>query len=248
MPNPVKISAVVEEIENHGDGIYTITFKPQRRLPRFDSGQFMHLAIDDYNPRGGFWPESRVFSIASSRHDANIVINYSVKGTFTQRMSTELTVGRPVWLKLPYGEFVINKFADSSRAVILLAGGTGISPYLSYLSDLFQEQASKHIHLIYGVRKQNHIIQEELLGKCLNEIDGFSMDLFVEETDGTNLSFPGNQIHKGMINTDLIREIGQRYSDPLYFISGPPQMIRFFKNVLLEEGLSESSIKIDEWG
>ena len=31
----------------------------------FKPGQFLHLALDAFEP-GGFWPESRVFSIASA--------------------------------------------------------------------------------------------------------------------------------------------------------------------------------------
>jgi len=246
MPNPVKIPATVAHIENRGDGIYSVVFQPQRRLPRFDAGQFLHLAIDDYDPRGGFWPESRVFSIASSRRDTSIAINYSVKGHFTRRMAAELAVGKPVWLKLPYGEFVINRFAGS-REVILLAGGTGISPYLSYLSDLLQEATAKRVHLVYGVRKREHILQADLLNRCISEIEGFSLDLFIEEEAGAEPPLPAETVHPGMIDTGLLKALGHRYPDPLYFISGPPAMIGFFRDFLRGEGVSDASIRIDEW-
>ncbi len=53
----------------------------------------MHLALDRYDP-GGFWPDSRVFSIASSPVERQrLTITYAVKGAFTTRMERELTPG-----------------------------------------------------------------------------------------------------------------------------------------------------------
>ncbi len=247
MPNPIKIPATVIEIQDHGDGIYTLVFSSDRRLPKFNPGQFLHLAIDEYDPQGGFWPESRVFSIASSRFDDKIVINYSVKGSFTQRMSTSLDVGSSVWLKLPYGEFVINKSVNEDQSIVLIAGGTGISPYLSYLNEILAHPVHKQIQLIYGVRKRTHILQETVLMRCLDELEGYSFDLFIEEASGSDLPFQNPLIHQGMISTDHIRQKGKMLANPVFFLSGPPQMIQYFKRFLLDEGIEETDIKIDEW-
>lgn len=65
MPNPVKLEAEVSEIVDYGDGIYSVKFQLLSGLARFKPGQFLHLALDPYDPSEGYWPESRVFSIAS---------------------------------------------------------------------------------------------------------------------------------------------------------------------------------------
>ena len=85
-----KLICTVEKILNHGEQIYTLDLEPERALPRFQPGQFLHLALDDYDP-SGFWPESRVISIASSPSQRrNLRISYSVRGRFTARMEKEL--------------------------------------------------------------------------------------------------------------------------------------------------------------
>ena len=102
-----KLLCTVERIVAHGERVYTVTLKPERPAPRFRAGQFLHLALDPYDP-SGFWPESRVFSIASSPDSRDRVsVTYAVHGRFTERMERELAEGGRLWIKMPYGDFVI---------------------------------------------------------------------------------------------------------------------------------------------
>jgi len=124
-----KIRCKVERVTDHGEHVYTVELAPSALVPRFKPGQFLHLALDAYEP-GGFWPESRVFSIASSPRDRDrLVITYAVKGAFTARMERELAPGVNVWVKLPYGEFVV----DPSRDAVLFAGGPGVTAFTAFL-------------------------------------------------------------------------------------------------------------------
>ncbi len=247
MANPVKIKAHVDQIKNHGDGIYSVIFKPQKRIPRFQPGQFLHLAIDDYDPRGGFWPDSRVFSIASSRLRDDIVINYSVKGQFTTRMSKQLEVGGEVWLKLPYGDFIIEKNIEENQDILLIAGGTGLSPYLSYLEEQVKSPGNRKIQLIYGIRRESHILDENLLSSCLDRIDEFKIEIFLESEQEGKLINKSVQPRLGMISLDHILKTSTEMKNPLFFLSGPITMIQSFKAGLLDAGIALGRIRIDEW-
>src|ERR1019366_8731649 len=142
-----KIRCVVGAITDHGGGVYTVDLAPASTAPSFRPGQFLHLTVDDYDP-SGFWPESRVFSIASSPRDRHrLRICYSVKGRYTTKMEQVLKVGGEVWIKMPYGEFVINGASDA----VLLAGGTGISAFTAFQEALTPAN-QRHITLIYGAR------------------------------------------------------------------------------------------------
>src|SRR5438046_208202 len=124
-----RLACQVERLIQHGGRVYTIVLRPERPAPVFRPGQFLHLALDPYDATG-FWPESRVFSIASSPTERNrLCITYSAAGRFTTRMEAELAEGRHVWVKMPYGEFVVRKTTD----VALFAGGTGITAFTDFL-------------------------------------------------------------------------------------------------------------------
>ena len=125
MANPIKLKCTVLSIINHDDIVSTITLKPSSCLLNFQPGQFIHLSFDNYDPTGGFWPESRVFSITSLPTDPEITLAYAVKGAFTKRMSDEIQIGKEFWIKLPYGLFSLT--ITSQEEVIFVAGGTGIT-------------------------------------------------------------------------------------------------------------------------
>ncbi|MBN1983894.1 MAG: FAD-dependent oxidoreductase [Chitinivibrionales bacterium] len=250
MSNPIKINATVSNLIDHGDKVYTVIFNTEKRVPRFKPGQFLHLALDEYDPCGGYWPDSRVFSIASQPLNNELTIIYSVKGKFTTRMSNELLPGKKIWLKLPYGSFIVDSYAAENEDILLVAGGTGISPYLSYLSN---ESPTKSVqrttHLIYGIRKRSLLLCEDILLN-LKKNNNFKLDLFLEEkTDGTDGSFCRNEFHPfyGQISDTHILNAIKTLSNPIVFLSGPPVMIARFKFLLLDNSIDTNRIKIDEW-
>jgi hypothetical protein len=246
MANPIKMLSEVASVMKHDEGVYTVSLAPMRRVPKFVAGQFLHLALDEYDSQGGFWPESRVFSIASAPMMQNIEIVYSVKGRYTARMKKELATGKQVWLKLPYGEFSIDTMASSGQDIVLVAGGTGISPYLSYLRTILNgSQGTRRVHLIYGIRNEKHVLCSKDLSSCCSTIKEFTMDLFVE--NGKNKMFSFARQHEGIIRIERILEIGKSMIEPLYFLSGPPSMIQTFKNGLTSEGITPNKIMIDNW-
>jgi ferredoxin-NADP reductase len=250
MANPVKIPVIVSSTEKFGDGIYKVTFDPQKKLPRFKPGQFMHLAIDEYDPQGGFWPESRVFSVASSPERSDVAIIYSVKGKFTERMKNELVAGKACWIKMPYGDFIIDSIASNRQDVILVAGGTGISPYLAFLHKEINTCPSRRIILYYGVRTQEHIVCKDILLSCIKNLTGFSLQLFCEKTsnpDKNTLNMLGDYMHSGILNSKALINSYTECIEPIVFLSGPPQMIFAFKQNLTENGIKTENIAIDEW-
>ena len=117
----------------------------------------MRLALDEYDP-SGFWPKSRVFSIASSpQQHERLSITYSLQGRFTARMEKELAEGKWMWIKLPYGEFIFQGIG----AVVVFAGGTGITAFTAFL-DALTPAFSHKIYLTCGAREPRLLIYRDL--------------------------------------------------------------------------------------
>src|SRR6266446_3893063 len=103
MRPPRKIRCSWASLTHHRRRAYRPELGPGNRLPPFRAGQFLHLTVDDYDP-SGFWPESRVFSIASSPAERRrIRICFAVKGRYTTKMEEAVKRSKEVWIKLPYG-------------------------------------------------------------------------------------------------------------------------------------------------
>jgi ferredoxin-NADP reductase len=216
-------------VTDHGDRVYTVELEPSMALPRFKPGQFLHLALDACEP-GGFWPESRVFSIASSPQERDrLAITYAVKGAFTTRMERELTEGVDVWTKLPYGEFVV----DSARDAVLFAGGTGVTAFTAFLQSLEAGRAPR-VLLFYGARKPNLFVHGPLAEACAREVASLSCSLVCEETDGP-------------LQVEAAWPAIATLHDPVFYLSGPPQMLSALTAQLRKRGVPPTAIRTDAW-
>ena len=245
MPAPQRLACSVERIVRHGGRVYTVVLRPERPAPAFKAGQFLHLALDPYDPTG-FWPESRVFSIASppSRRD-RLSITYSVAGRFTTRMENELGEGVGVWVKLPYGTFIVKRTTD----VVLFAGGTGITAFTAFLDEL-PPPASQAITLAYGARTRDLLIYRDLVERCLRNSPEFNVSYFLEEAGGEGERIredPRKREQSGRVSVDAMWPLIGRPMDAEYYISGPPAMLRGIGQQLRDRGISSEKIHIDAW-
>ena len=235
-----KICCKVQRLVDHGEHVYTIDLVPGKLFPVFKPGQFLHLALDSYDP-AGFWPDSRVFSIASPPHQRDrLNLTYSVRGRFTARMEEELTERKTVWVKMPYGEFTIQATGD----VVLLAGGTGITAFTAFLSGLSARYAKK-VYLGYGARTADLLIYRNLIDQCANEARHLRQWYFIEEGQ-VDPSLTGPEI-KGKLSVKIIWE---QIDDPIastFYLSGPPEMIKTLSYDLQDRGIDKDAIRVDAW-
>lgn len=233
---PQKLQCKVMEIVDHGEHVYSLLLRPNTRAPRFLPGQFLHLALDPYSP-GDFWPESRVFSIASAPTERDLLrITYAVKGQFTRRMESELHTGSEVWVKLPYGEFIITPETD----VCLLAGGTGITAFTAFISGLPAEYEHK-VHLFYGVRQPNLLIYRPVIEIALHHCKNLLATFIAEQ------SADGISCLPGRINLEFVCSAMPNPLTTTYYLAGPPGMIQVLQAGLLQRKIDPDLIRIDAW-
>jgi ferredoxin-NADP reductase len=235
-----KLCCKVLRIADHGEHVYTIDLVSGKLFPVFKPGQFLHLALDAYDP-SGYWPDSRVFSIASPSHQRErLSITYSVRGRFTARMEEELTEAKTVWVKMPYGDFVIQSTAD----VVLLAGGTGITAFTAFLSGLSANSAQK-VYLAYGARTADLLIYRNPIDQCTKKARHLRHWYFVEDGH-VDPYLPGLAI----LGKLSVKEIWGQIDDPFastFYLSGPPEMIKAILHDLQDRGVGIDAIRVDAW-
>jgi NAD(P)H-flavin reductase len=224
-----KYKASIVSIKNKIDGVYTLELKSLSRPFKYLPGQFLHLALDEYDPSNA-WPESRCFSMQTSPSDANIKITYAVKGNFTKRMAKTLNDGTEIWIKLPYGDLFTQEHDKANT--IFVAGGTGITPFLSLFNDTsFEEYKDPKIYL--GFRNNSMNIYNEDLVTFRTKFKSFcEPNIFYED-------------QVGKLDIEIIFKENGMIS--YYFISGPPLMIKTFKQKLIEKNVPEKQILTDDW-
>jgi ferredoxin-NADP reductase len=228
MPQVKKYRAEVTSVLNPVENIFTIEFRSLSGRFKYLPGQFLHLALDEYDPSFG-WPESRCFSMQSSPSEEFIKITFSVKGDFTTRMTSELTIGRIVLLKLPFGELFQHDHPRDN--VVFIAGGTGITPFLSIFNDpSFSDYTSPKLYL--GFRAKDFNIYDNYLENARIINKSFEIEIKYQDTEGI---------------LDIKRITKANRLSSAYFISGPQIMISTFRQELIREGITQYCIFTDEW-
>lgn len=123
-----KIPATVIRAECHGDTV-DITLQAEKPLHHY-SGQFAFV-------RFGNNPEPHPYTIASSPADP-LTLRFVIKalGDDTRNLVDSLTPGVKAEVEGPYGRF---DFERKVERQIWVAGGIGITPFISRLSALAQQ-------------------------------------------------------------------------------------------------------------
>lgn len=127
----------------------------------FTPGQFLqiHFAYADGKPT------KRSYSVATvaARHGAavdliEIAVSY-VPGGAASALFTHLEDGGTVEASGPYGRFVLGE-ADANRRYVLIATGTGVTPYRAMLPQLAAQMRARGVEavLLYGARSESELL------------------------------------------------------------------------------------------
>jgi len=231
-----KIRCQVAEIQEHGERVYSLILQPESPAPDFAAGQYLNLTLDEYLP-GGAWPESRSFSIASAPEGrSQLRITYAVKGHFSTRMEAELNPGSPVWVDMPYGEFIINPETD----VCLLAGGTGVAAFTAFLAGL--PAAYPHqVHFFYGARRPGQLIYHSLVQAAAQHCPELQVRYFAEQ------DWDGTDCLPGRIEVETIFRFIPTSLAMTYYLAGPPGMVQALMAGLMERRVEPGKIIAEAW-
>ena len=222
-----KYKSEIISIKKPLEGIYSLGFKSLGRNYKYHPGQFLHLALDEEYDGIGQWPDSRCFSMQSNPQEDTIRITYAVKGGFTKAMEQTLKVGSEVWLKLPYGDLFTQP--HNKENTVFISGGTGITPFLSlFTHKSFAEYVNTKIYL--GFRSKAYNIYNKELGR----LDNSSNLINISYEDANGL-------------LDINQILFENGPSATYFISGPPIMIKSFKQTLIAKGVALTHILSDNW-
>ncbi len=211
------------------NGIFSYLFKPERKIDQI-AGQYTELTIKHAgtDSRG----DKRWFTIASrpGSEEIDIITRNDPKTTVSSfKMALrELTPGTIVDIADPMGDFVLP--IDKSRNLLFIAGGIGITPYLSILDELKNNKDKRFINLIYAFR---------------NKDDQIDLSPYTGELAKLELLSDSDLSENEKLSTELVFTRYQQLKDPLIYIAGPEPMVESFTKDLISKGVDRNDIVSD---
>jgi len=229
----VVTQAEVLSIIEHTAEIREYILKPDK-YRRFEAGMFLQLSLEEVDS-SDYWPESRTFSLASYYNKEKVITLIIKKvGQYTTRIFNEVHKGSKVTIKYAYGDFILPVF-DQKNDIICLAGGTGITPYFSFIEALEEQNELERLKLLYSAKTYGDFIRLDYLKDKLND-DQLLLFTTQEENSKT--------INRRISKEDAISSTSN-YQDAHYYICGTTDFNLDFKEKLEVENLR--NIYLDQW-
>lgn len=218
-------------------GTLQVTFEARENFT-FKPGQYIFVNLPKLN-----YPDERglkrQFSINNDPSLKNqIIITTRLSDSGFKKTLNELPAGADVELGPIAGAFVLPE--DTSRPLVFIAGGIGITPFMSMLSHILKEKLPYKITLIYSNRNQASAAFLDELQQLSTQLSGFKLVLSMTDD-------PSWSGEKRKVDAEFIKEYFPNADKSLYFVVGPPAMVDAVQRSLLEAGIDISNIKIENF-
>lgn len=259
---------VVELTHETADAITIHLERADRQPVPSQPGQFLTLIV----PCGtGKRPERRSYSLSSTPADAprlSVTVKRVPGGLVSNHLLDTVRVGQTIEAMAPLGNFTTDVNPSQARQVVLIGAGSGITPLMSILKTVLQQEPQSRVLLVYGNRNEDTTIFREQLQRLEQQYAGrfevehvFSQPKQAAKPSGGGLlgrlfgggsSAPAQPAaehrHTGRLNrTMLLRILEQRQgSAPAqaeYFMCGPEGMMTEAKAALELLGVPADRIR-----
>jgi len=232
----------VKSTSSIGSNTLLLTLQPKnpKDILEFYPGQYAAIGFK----RNSRPSPMRCFSVVSAPNSVGeLQFALRVQGKFT-RVLAELQPGSKVFVHGPFGNFVIDEQFD--RNVVMMAGGIGVTPFVSMARHAAQAKLPIPITLLYSCQSQDDIpFYEELLW-LEKQNPYFRVGFFVTNGDVNKLT--GGRIYRGRIDEKRIRELTQgQYNRFTYFICGPKHFMKGMKHILTDNQTESHRIVTEEF-
>lgn len=148
----------------------------------------------------------------------------------------EKNAGETVLLRGPYGNGFDTSLYENGE-VIVIAGGTGVSPVRGVIDAISKSADAKDKHVIVGFRSPDDMLFRDDLKKWDDALD------LILTVDGAPEDYTGNI---GLV-TKYIPDVPLRdVTAAKAVVVGPPPVMRFSVRGLLEKGFSEQNIWVSQ--
>lgn len=235
----------IEAVTERGEDCKSFTLVPDTEkgtnaLAYFGAGKYLTV----FETIEGM-PITRAYSISSSPKDSLegkyvLTIKLVEGGLMSKYIFDTWKVGTEVEVSAPAGNFEYQPLRDAEK-VICLAGGSGITPFVSMANAIADGDEDFEMTLLYGSRNYDNILFREELDELQKKCSKIKVVhvLSEEEKEGAE---------KGFITSELIKKYAPENEEYSIFICGPQQMYDFLDGELKKLNKEKKYIRHEMFG
>lgn len=199
---------------------------------KFIPGQYLTLkaTIDGEEIR-------RSYSICSalSENELRVAVKQVDKGVFSTHANKNLSIGNEIEVMTPQGGFTVEPAASNENNYVFYAAGSGITPVLSMVRSILENESNSNVFLYYGNRSAADTIFKSQIDELANKYSNFKVKYILSREDTGDVNTSGRIDENKcahFFDTDLasLKLFG-------IYACGPEPMIECIKEFYTSKGL-----------
>jgi glycine betaine catabolism B len=225
----MKFETFVKEIIPRTHNVSSFRF-PRPADLNYKPGQFFFITLKTDGKK-----LDKHFSFSTSPTEKTH-IEFTKKLSESDFSSILKTLKKGDWAKIdaPYGKFT---FEGEHPKIGLLAGGIGITPFISICKYCTDMRLDTKVTLLYGNRTENEIAFKEELEAMQKKNENLRIVFTLNEPDS------GWKGATGLINAEMIKKEIPEYEETVFYTCGPPAMAQTMEKLVDELRLPKKQLK-----
>lgn len=216
----------VSYVKKLNSKVTQIRLVPKNKLIKYSPGQFIFISFFVNNA----WQEVHPFSITSTPANDYIELTIKASGDYTSTIKN-LTKGVRAKIEGPFGYFSYCRY--SNRRQIWIAGGIGVTPFISMARSLTTPNPYK-IDMYYLVGTKDEAVYQDELEKIAGKISGFKLFTHFSKTSGR-------------FSAEILSKTSADFAESDIFICGPQKMMKSLADQLIKLGVKKYAIHSEEF-
>jgi ferredoxin-NADP reductase len=207
----------------------------------FEAGQAIDITVlapSETDAEGN----TRTFTIASAPYEKSLMVATRMRDTAFKRVLKVMPVGAAVQMEGPAGDLTLHR--DAARTAVFLAGGIGITPFRSIAFAAAREHLPHRIFLFYSNRRPEDAPFLAELQTLEKENPNCTLIATMTEMEKSHRSWHGET---GLIDKEMLARYLKDAMSPVYYIAGPPEMVKGLHMMINESGVDEGDIRTEEF-
>ncbi|MFC7518799.1 FAD-dependent oxidoreductase [Herbaspirillum sp. GCM10030257] len=207
----------------------------------FKPGQAVDLVL--INPESqSAEPLRHTFSIASAPYQEGLEIATRMRDTAYKRLLRELKSGTAATIEGPFGSLTLHK--DIARPAVFIAGGIGITPFISILRQATRDKTPQQLVLLYTNRRPEDSAYLDELQRLDKQNERFQLVATMTDIGRSVLPWKGKT---RSLDTAFVEDATGGLVAPIFYTAGPPGMVETVRSILAGIGASENDIRSEDF-
>jgi ferredoxin-NADP reductase len=228
-----KMRATIKEKQEVAKETLLVTFDLHGEEIEFVPGQYFFVNLPDVGHQDERGLRRHITVVTSPNEKGVLGLATRLRDSAFKRTLRELPVGAEVDVEPPKGKFVLPD--DTSRPLVFVAGGIGITVFRSMLRFIREEGLPYRVTLIYSCRDRASAAFLDELQELERELPNFRLILTMTDD-------PGWEGETRRIDAEFFKSyLGENLNDYTFMVAGPPGMVEGMQSALAEAGVEEEN-------